>query len=337
MGLALLLHGPGPVMQRALHGRKRLAPVSLALAAVLLPPGHGSAASRPRAARPAGGGSPSVRMRNVHMVVDPAVILEVRELHGRLAPARKGGIPFFDDPKSFRIEIDRATTAISTASMSALLNRYTFAYPGAPLRGLEISTHDGKLRQKGTLHKGVDVPFEMDGELSALPDGRIKLHPTAIKVAGVPAKRLLDALGLELMKVIKVRADRGVAIEGDDLLLDVNRLLPPPAVSGKVGAARLEGDRIVLEFFGAEPRALKPSLPEARNYMYFKGGRLRFGKLTMQDTDLQIVDAAPDDPFRFDLSQYARQLVAGYSKTMPDQGLVSFMPDADKVDRPVKP
>jgi hypothetical protein len=56
----------------------------------------------------------------------------------------------------------------------------------------------------------------------------------------------------------------------------------------------------------------------------------------MQDTDLQIVDAAPDDPFRFDLSQYARQLVAGYSKTMPDLGLVSFMPDADEVDHPLK-
>jgi hypothetical protein len=276
-------------------------------------------------------------MRNVHMVILPEVILEVRELHGQLMPARKGGIAVFDDPKSFGIRIDRATTAISTASMAALLNRYTFAYPGAPLRGLEISVHDGKLRQKGTLHKGVDVPFEMDGELSASADGRIRVHPTAIKVAGVPAKRLLDALGLELVKVIKVRADRGVAIEGDDLLLDPSHLLPPPQVSGKVGTARLEGDRIVLEWTGPAPKILKPSLPEAKNYMYFHGARLRFGKLTMDDTDLQIVDANPDDPFLFNLAEYARQLTAGYSKTMPDKGLVSFMPDADKVDRPLKP
>jgi hypothetical protein len=290
-----------------------------------------------RSARAGSGESLWTQMRNVHMVVDPAVILEVRELHGRLVAARKGGIPFFDDPKSFRIEIDRATTAISTASMSALLNRYTFAYPGAPLKNIELSVHDGKLRQKGTLHKGADVPFEMDGELSALPDGRLKVHPTALKVAGLPVKRLLDALGVELVKVIKVRADRGVAIDGDDLLLDANQLLPPPAISGRVGAARLERDRIVLEFVGPAPKALKPSLPEARNYMYFRGGRLRFGKLTMQDTDLQIVDTSPDDSFRFDLSQYARQLVAGYSKTMTDKGLVSFMPDADKVDRPVNP
>jgi len=71
--------------------------------------------------------------------------------------------------------------------------------------------------------------------------------------------------------------------------------------------------------------------------MYFRGGRLRFGKLTMQDIDLMLVDAAPADPFRFDLARYTRQRVAGYSKTMPDKGLVTFMPDADKTGRALSP
>jgi len=284
-----------------------------------------------------GGGYPRVHIRNVHMMFDPEVVLEVRELYGRMQPTRRGEIPFFDDPTSFRIEIDGATTAISTASMAALLNHFTFAYPGAPLKGLTIEPRDGKLLQKGTLHKQVDVPFEMTGELSLRPDGRLRLHPTAIKVAGIPAKGLLDALGLELVKLIKVREDRGVAIEGDDLLLDANRLMPPPAVSGRIRSACLEGDRIVLEFGGdRRPERLEPPIA-VPNYLYFKGGRLRFGKLTMHDTDLLLVDAQPADPFRFHLAQYARQLVAGYSRTMPNQGLVTFMPDADKIGRPLVP
>src|SRR6476660_5311216 len=162
-------------------------PLALLPILALLTLGHGHLV--PLAAKPSRAGtgdSPWTQMRNVHFVVDPQVILEVRELHGRLAPTRKGAIPIFDDPKSFRIEIDRATTALSTASLGALLNRYTFNYPGAPLKNIEVSVHDGKLRQKGTLHKGADVPFEMDGELSALPDGRLKVHPTALKVAGLP-------------------------------------------------------------------------------------------------------------------------------------------------------
>lgn len=285
----------------------------------------------------AGGGNPRLHVRNVYLMVSPEVTLEVRELYGRLVPIRKGQIPFFDDPRSFGIEISHATAAFSTASMTALLNGYTFAYPGAPLRQLQIEARDGKLWQKGILHKGVDVPFEMEGELSVRPDGLLKIHPTSIKVAGVLSKRLLDALGIELMNVIKVRHDRGIAIDGDDLLLDPNRLLPPPKISGKLGSVHLEGDRIVLEFVGAGPsKGLDPSAPGVRNYMYFKGGQLRFGKLTMRDTDLVIADADSQDPFRFYLAQYRRQLVAGYSKTMPDLGLVSFMPDADEVDHPLK-
>ena len=64
--------------------------------------------------------------------------------------------------------------------------------------------------------------------------------------------------------------------------------------------------------------------------MFFRSGRLRFGKLTMDDTDLQIVDGDPGDPFAFFLSRYRKQLVAGYSKTMPDKGLVAVMPDYDE-------
>ncbi len=290
----------------------------------------------------AGAGGPKALLKNVHMIVAPGVVLEVRELHGQLRPARRGGVATFDDPQSFNLQIDRATTAISTASLAALLNGYTFAYPGAPLRGLTVEARGGKLWQKGTLHKGVDVPFEMEGELSARPDGRLRVHPTTIRVAGVPAKRLLDALGLKLVKVIKVRADRGVSLDGDDLLLDPERLLPPPRIAGRVSAVRLEGDRVVLELAGTSagtkaPRELHPSLAEARNFMYFRGGRLRFGKLTMDDTDLQIIDADPADPFLFSLAQYSRQLVAGYSKTMPDKGLVTFMPDADQTGRALSP
>lgn len=315
-------------MLRSSHSPQRA--VLAALLFVLIAAGAGWSLA-------AGGGSPRVHIHNVYMMVTPQVTLEVRDLYGRLFPIRKGEIPLFDDPQSFGIEIDHATTAFSTASMTALLNSYTFAYPNAPLRQLQVEAHDGKLRQKGILHKGVDVPFEMEGDLSVRPDGLLKIHPTSIKVAGVSSKRLLDALGIDLVNVIKVRNDRGVAIDGDDLLLDPNRLLPPPKISGKVGAVHLEGDRIVLQFVGAGPgKGLTPPAG-VRNYMYFKGGQLRFGKLTMSDTDLAIADADPRDPFRFYLAEYQRQLVAGYSKTMPDKGLVSYMPDADQLDRPVQP
>jgi hypothetical protein len=63
--------------------------------------------------------------------------------------------------------------------------------------------------------------------------------------------------------------------------------------------------------------------------MFYKGGTLRFGKLMMLDADMQIVDLDPSDHFRFDLSRYMTQLIAGYSKTLADGGLEVFMKDID--------
>ena len=86
---------------------------------------------------------------------------------------------------------------------------------------------------------------------------------------------------------------------------------------------------MVFEQFG--PADSKPTLapPDARvkNYMYYRGGLLKFGKLTMEDTDLLLVDANQKNPFDFSPLEYNRQLVAGYSKNTPSHGLVVHMPD----------
>jgi outer membrane protein OmpA-like peptidoglycan-associated protein len=65
--------------------------------------------------------------------------------------------------------------------------------------------------------------------------------------------------------------------------------------------------------------------------MYYRGGTLRFGKLTMNDADLKIIDADPKNPFDFSLDHYNAQLVAGTSKNTPNFGLVVYMPDYYKV------
>jgi hypothetical protein len=65
--------------------------------------------------------------------------------------------------------------------------------------------------------------------------------------------------------------------------------------------------------------------------MFFRGGVLRFGKLTMNDTDLLIVDADQHDNFDFWLDRYNDQLVAGSSRNTRDHGLVVQMPDFAKV------
>jgi hypothetical protein len=283
-------------------------------------------------------GPVEAEMRHVLYRVDDRVTLQIEYLRGALVPTSQAP-PWFDDPSTFRIAVDTGEVEISPASLTALLNRYVFNYKGTPLKHLEVAIEDSELVQKGTLHKVVDLPFTIRTELSVTDDGRLRLHPTSVKVLGIGVKGLMHTFGLELDNLVKVQQGRGVEVADNDFLLAPSGLLPPPRIEGKLVAARLLPDAI-SQTFGASTRegrgeTLHPSDPSARNYMFFRGRVLRFGKLTMDDADLQIVDADPSDPFDFSLANINQQLVAGSSRNQKDFGLVTTMPDYGDLERKV--
>jgi len=288
--------------------------------------------------QPQGSGDVQTQMRGVNFRIDPQLVLEVRHLRGALQPTQEGKPPWFDDPNSFALKIDAAEIAMTPASLAAMMNHFLFAGPDAPVKNVAIEIRDGHLVQTSTLRKKVPIRATLIGDISATPEGDLRLHTTRISAGKVPVKGLLDLFGVELSDVIKSQESKGLKVVQDDFILDPEKLLPPPRMRGKVTAARIVGDRVVLTFGGgANEHPLKPSFPKAKNYMYMSGGILSFGKLTMPGADLQIIDAYPKDPFDFFLSQYAKQLVAGYSRTLPNKGLVVYMPDSDKVGKRLKP
>jgi hypothetical protein len=170
----------------------------------------------------------------------------------------------------------------------------------------------------------------MKTDVSVTPDGRLRLHAGSLKAVGIPVKGLLDIFGVELDNLMKAPGQKGLQVEGDDILLSPADVLPPPKTEGRVKAVRVAGDRLVMTMIGdATPQPVPKTLPEpsARNYVYFHGGTVRFGKLTMTDADLQLVDADPRDPFDFFPNRYLSQLVAGYSRTIQRGGLKVIVPD----------
>jgi hypothetical protein len=273
----------------------------------------------------------SVDFQNVNFHLAADAILEVSRLQGALLATRPGMPPSFDDLKSYTLRIDRGEVAMRPASLTAVLNRWVFNYEGTPISNVEVSIENGQLKQTGTLHKGVAVPFTIVADVAVTPDGRIRLHPTSVKAVGVPASGLMKLFNLELDNLIKSNRARGFEIEGNDFLLLPDRLIPEPRIAGRLTGIRIEGDRII-EVFGTRPAS--PPDNVAKNYMYYRGGILRFGKLTMHETDLRLIDADPRDPFDFSPAQYISQLTAGYSKSLPNGGLRTFMPDLDQAARP---
>jgi hypothetical protein len=150
----------------------------------------------------------------------------------------------------------------------------------------------------------------------------------------VPATKLLDLFGLELDDLVSLKERRGVDVTDNDIVIDPGDVLPPPVMRGRLTRAEIT-DGELRQVFGSATAAtpLSPPDPRARNYVYFSGSSIRFGKLTMSATDLQLIDADDRDPFDFSPDNYNRQLVAGYSKNTPHGGLKTYMPDYADLER----
>ncbi len=295
-------------------------------------------AAPPAVAEASTGSVTRAEFRNVDFHMTPDVVLDIHYLDGAMRSVVNGQPVVFDDKSSFVIQIDTARVGLTPANLGALMNRYVFRYKGAPLRDLRFEVKDGHLVQSGILHKVVNIPFEITASLSVTDEGRIRIHPTAMRIFGVDGKGLMKALGMQLQELLDLRRARGVTVEGNDLLLDPTRLLPPPAISGRVVAARVENGEVV-QIFSREsadgPTAksaadsIAPLDSSATNYMRFRGGTLRFGKLFMVGADMQIIDSDQHDPFDFSIDEYNRQLVAGYSRNTLAGALKVYMPDLD--------
>src|SRR2546425_1163982 len=245
----------------------------------------------------ADGQAVGTRMRNVVFHLGHGVELRVDDLAGQLVSRRPGRPPVFDDVNAYLVEIVSARVSMTAESLTNLMNDYVFAYPDAPLKGLKITIEGNELHQSGTLKKGVGVPFSMRATVAATSDGKIRIHPTTMKAAGFVPKGVLDFFGLELERLVKLKQTPAGNIVVDDLLLDPERLLPPAQIKGRLPKAWIENGLVFEQFGSADKRpTLAPPDARARNYMYYRGGVLKFGKLTMEDTDLLLVDANQKNP-----------------------------------------
>jgi hypothetical protein len=272
------------------------------------------------------GGRVRAEMRNVFYHFTDSIAVHIVNLEGDLVPVGKEGLPIFDDPTSFILEVSSAELTINTAALTNVMNQYAFAAKDASIKAIRISTDNGKLKMRGRLRSG-DVPFESEGSLTVTPEGEIRVHSEKIKAAHLPVKGLMDLLGASIAQLIDTRKVRGVRVEKDDLILTPAELFPPPHIHGKLSSITVRGDEIVLEY----GRAASPTLKIYGNYMAYRGSQLRFGKLTMSDTDLTLIDLDPQDTFDFYLEHYREQLSAGYTKISPSFGLRSYFRDYNKL------
>ena len=178
------------------------------------------------------------QMRNVAFHVDSTTVLAIHYARGVLRRTAPEHPAFLDDKHSFVLDLDTARIGISPAALSQVLNRYTFNYPGSPLRKLVITIEHGHLRQHGRMR---GISFDVVGDLSLTSQGELRLHPRDIKAVGIKVGGLMKFFGLRLEKLVDTDRARGVRIDKDDFILSPTKLLP--AASGRRAARRLRAHR----------------------------------------------------------------------------------------------
>jgi hypothetical protein len=270
------------------------------------------------------------QMKNVRYHFTESATVYIKTLSGELLPTEGAELPIFDDRNSFRLRIGYAEINIAAGDLASVFNSYVFARANSPLKGVSMSIENGHLKIKGKLHDVGTIPFETESTLSPTDDGKILLRTGKVKALHVPVKGIMNLLGVEIADLIKNGKLLGIEARGDDLVLDPSLVFPAPHMEGRVTATRIEGNTIVLTF-GDKNRATKAR--QAGNYISFRGNRLRFGKLTMTDVDMTLIDMDPTDPFDFFLDRYKDQIAAGYSKISSNSALRIFVKDFNKLGK----
>ena len=264
-------------------------------------------------------------MANVDLRVSPDITLHIRELQGAFIPSGTAA-PLLDNKQSYSVRVDRGEIAIDLAALNTMMSR-ALGDDRSNVEKLKLSIgSDGSLRQKGVIDSAINIPFSAKSVVSVTENGKIRVANKSVRGFGVPIKPVMKLFGVHMDDLVKVKPGHGVVVADNDLLVDPALLIPAPAVRGHLTAVRIEGDSLIQTFTGKARTEIAPrSL--ARNHIYWRNGQLAFGKLTMTATDLELVDQDPRDPFDFSVDNWNAQLVAGYSKTLPNRGLRAFMPD----------
>jgi hypothetical protein len=277
-----------------------------------------------------GNAAVQTQMQNVRYHFTESATVYIKTLNGELLPTEGSEFPILDNRDSFRLRIAYAEMGIAPGDLATIFNSYVFARANSPLKGVSMSIENGHLKIKGRLHDVGTIPFETESTLSPAEDGKILLRTGKVKALHVPVKGMMNLFGVEIADLIKNGKVPGVESRGDDLVLDPSLVFPAPHMEGPVTSTRIEGNSIVLTF-GDTTRATKPR--QAGNYMSFRGNRLRFGKLTMTDVDMILIDMEPVDPFDFFLDRYKEQIAAGYSKISSNSALRIFVKDFNKLGK----
>jgi hypothetical protein len=273
--------------------------------------------------------STRVYAHNLMLRKGPDFRIYVRWLRGNMVRTKHDINPTFDDPESFFLEIKSGVIRANIGDIGNFLNAGGVA--NSPMRNITLLADNDNVKLKGSLHKLISLPVELLGSVSATPDSRIQVHVIKLSVLKIPVTGLLSGLNISVADLFGSKRIPGIEVSENDIFFNTLKLLPPPHIHGQLTKVRVISPDIE-EVYG-NPEEAVTRVEQWRNFLRLSAGTIDFGKLTMHNVDLTMVDLSDDAWFDLDLNNYQKQLVNGYTRMTPQAGLQIFMPDLDNLPK----
>jgi len=263
-----------------------------------------------------------VYAHNIQLRKGPDFRIYIVWIAGQMLRTKPNVNPSFDDPDSFILKIEKGVIRANIGDIGKYLN--STISNDSPLKNIDVQPAGELVKIHGTLKKVVSLPIEILGSLAATPDGLVRLHVQHISVLKVPVKGLLGTFDVKLSDLVHATNVAGVTISGNDIVFDTEKLLPPPHIRGLLTTVRVKVPDIEVIYGNASNDPTQ--LAQWHNFIRFRNGALNFGKLTMHNADLTMIDAANEPWFDLDLVNYQNQLVNGDTRMTAQAGLEIYMP-----------
>jgi hypothetical protein len=263
-----------------------------------------------------------VYAHNVQLRKGPDFRIYIVWIAGQMLRTKPNVNPSFDEPDSFILKIEKGVIRANIGDIGKYLNS---AMPkDSPLKNIDVQPQGELVKIRGNVKKVIPLPIEILGSLAATPDGLVRLHVQHISVLKVPVKGLLGTFDVKLSDLVPSTNVAGVTISGNDIIFDTEKLLPPPHIRGLLTTVRVKVPDIEV-IYGNAPND-PTQLAQWHNFIRFRNGALNFGKLTMHNADLTMIDAANEPWFDLDLVNYQNQLVSGDTRMTAQAGVEIYMP-----------
>lgn len=283
------------------------------------------------------GDDAQLTMNNVALVAAPGVTVDVVHMRGALRNDGEGNIDL-EKPECFAVVIDDAEVRIR----AAVLQKLAWQIDGESLPGLaaakvaldRVDVSKGRITQEGHLDlAGLRVPFAVTGTLSATANGDVRVDVIEAHVGALDTLPLIEALDVDLRRLIKGKAPAVRGGEGLSLTVSLAAIDAKPRLVAKVRSVRIEDDVVVVRLRGAHaPSDDARHAPASKNTLVIMGGKLALGKMSMHGAVAELVDVDMQDPLMVDMQHFQKQLYASICRATP-HGVRVHMVDANDVDK----